>query len=91
MLLFLSILGILLSVILLIYNARKNGSTIYRGFFFLLISLYGFYQYVLLYSKSVLLVEILLAGFAIVFLAIILDRLLQGFANTFDKGVSQDA
>lgn len=31
------------------------------------------------------------AGFAIVFLAIILDRLLQGFANTFDKGVSQDA
>lgn len=31
------------------------------------------------------------AGFAIVFLAIILDRLLQGFANSFDKGVSQDA
>ena len=67
MLLFLSILGILLSVILLVFNAQKNGSTIYLGLFFLLISLYGFYQYVLLYSKSVLLVEILLVGFAIVF------------------------
>jgi hypothetical protein len=67
MLLFLSILGIFLSVILLYFNARKNGSTIYLGIFFLLISFYGFYQYVLLYSKSVLLVEILLLGFAIVF------------------------
>jgi AraC-like DNA-binding protein len=67
MLLFLSILGILLSVILLVFNARKNGSTIYLGLFFLLISLYCFYQYVLLYSKSVLLVQILLVGFAIVF------------------------
>lgn len=67
MLLFLSILGILLSVILLVFNAQKNGSTIYLGLLFLLISLYGFYQYVLLYSKSVLLVEILLVGFAIVF------------------------
>ncbi len=67
MLLFLSILGIFLSVILLYFNAQKNGSTIFLGVFFLLLSLYGFYQYVLLYSKSVLLVEILLAGFAIVF------------------------
>ncbi|HSO89190.1 MAG TPA: hypothetical protein VLQ91_21735, partial [Draconibacterium sp.] len=67
MLLFSSILGIFLSVILLVFNARKNGSTIYLGLLFLLISLYGFYQYVLLYSKSVLLVEVLLLGFAIVF------------------------
>lgn len=67
MLLFLSILGIFLSVILLFFNARKNGSTIYLGFFFLLISLYSFYQYVLLYSKSVFLIEILLVGFSIVF------------------------
>ncbi len=67
MLLFLSILGFFLSLILLYFNARKNGSTIYLGIFFLLISLYGFYQYVLLYSKSALLVEILLFGFAIVF------------------------
>lgn len=67
MLLFLSILGVFISVILLYFNARSNGSTIYLGVFFLLISLYGFYQYVLLYSKSVLLVEILLLGFIIVF------------------------
>lgn len=67
MLLFLSILGFFLSLILLYFNARKNRSTIYLGIFFLLTSLYGFYQYVLLYSKSVLLVEILLYGFAIVF------------------------
>jgi AraC-like DNA-binding protein len=67
MLLFLSVLGILLSVILLAFNARKNGLTIYLGIFFLLISLYGFYQYVLLYSKAVLLVYILLVGYAIVF------------------------
>ena len=66
MLLFLSILGIILSVILLYFNTRKNVSTIYLGIFFLLISLYGFYQYVLLYSKSVILNEILLLGYAIV-------------------------
>ena len=67
MLLFLSILGFFRSLILLYFNARKNGSTIYLGIFFLLISLYGFYQYVLLYSKSVFLIEILLLGFVIVF------------------------
>ncbi|MDO8952680.1 MAG: hypothetical protein Q7U86_08660, partial [Draconibacterium sp.] len=67
MLLFSSILGIFLSVILLYFNAQKNGSTIFLGIFFLLISLYGFYQYVLLYSKSVFLIEMLLLGFAIVF------------------------
>lgn len=67
MLLSLSIIGIILSVILLIFNTRKNTSTIYLGIFFLLISLYGFYQYVLLYSKSVVLIELLLLGYAIVF------------------------
>ena len=67
MLLFSSILGIFLSLILLYFNARKNRSTIYLCLFFLLLSLYGFYQYVLLYSKSVFLTEILLVGFSIVF------------------------
>lgn len=38
MLLFLSILGIFLSLILLYFNARKNMSTIYLGIFFLLIT-----------------------------------------------------
>ena len=72
MLLSLSLTGIVLSVILLHFNTRKNVSTIYLGIFFLLISLYGFYQYVLLYSKSVFLIKLLLLGFAIVFPALYL-------------------
>ncbi len=66
MLLFFSILGIFLSVILLYFNARKNPTAIYLGLFFLLFSLYGFYQYVLLYSKSVTLVSLFLYNIAIV-------------------------
>lgn len=62
MLLSLSTIGVYLSVILLYFNARKNLSTIYLSFFFFLISLYGFFQYVLLYSKSVFLVSIILAN-----------------------------
>lgn len=56
MLSYLSIFGILLSVILLYFNARKNTSTVYLGIFFLLISLYSLTQYVLFNSKSVYLV-----------------------------------
>lgn len=58
LLLSLSIAGIFLSVVLLYYNARKYTSSIYLGIFFLLISLYGFIQYVVLYSKSVVLVAV---------------------------------
>ncbi len=65
MLLFLSILGIFLSLILLYFNVRKNKSTIYLGVFFFLISLYAFYQYILLYSKSVFLVSIFIANISI--------------------------
>jgi AraC-like DNA-binding protein len=65
MLLFLSILGIFLSLILLFFNARDNKSTIYLGLFFFLLSLYAFYQYVLLYSKSVTLVSIFLVNVAV--------------------------
>jgi len=72
MLLSFSLTGIVLSVILLHFNTRKNISTIYLGIFFLLISLYGFYQYVLLYSKSVLLIKLLLSGFVIAFPALYL-------------------
>lgn len=67
MLLFLSILGFFLSLLLIHFNYKKNISSIYLGLFFLLISLYGFSQYALLYSKSVLLIELLLIGFAFVF------------------------
>jgi AraC-like DNA-binding protein len=47
-----------LSVILLYFNARKFTSAIYLGVFFFLISLYGFTQHSILYSKSVVLVGI---------------------------------
>jgi AraC-like DNA-binding protein len=57
-LLSLSVIGIFLSIILLYFNARKYPSSIYLGAFFLLISLYGFIQYSILYSKSVVLVSI---------------------------------
>jgi AraC-like DNA-binding protein len=58
MLLPLSVLGIFLSVILMYFNARKYASSIYLGGFFFLVSLYGFIQYTLLYSKSVFLVSV---------------------------------
>lgn len=53
MLAFLSLSGIFLSIILLYFHARKYGSSIYLALFFLFISLYGLYQYILLYSGSV--------------------------------------
>jgi AraC-like DNA-binding protein len=65
MLVFFSILGILLSVILLYYNVKKNQSTLYLGLFFLFLSLYSLLQYILLYSKSVTLISIFLINFAI--------------------------
>jgi AraC-like DNA-binding protein len=66
MLLFFSILGIFLSLILLYFNVKKNRSTLYLGLFFLFLSLYGLYQYILLYSKSVTLISIFLFNFAII-------------------------
>jgi len=67
MLLFLSLLCIFLSVILLVFNSRSNSSTIYLGFFFLLVSLYSFNQYVLVYSKSVFLISIITTNFTCLF------------------------
>lgn len=65
MLLFLSILGILLSVILLVSNAKNYRSSIYLGGFFFLISMYSLTQYVLFYSKSNFLIGVFFinAGF----------------------------
>jgi AraC-like DNA-binding protein len=56
MLLYLSVTGIFLSALLLVYNARKNPSSTYLAIFFFSISTYGFIQDVILYSKSALLV-----------------------------------
>lgn len=58
MLLFSSLTGILLSLILLVFNVRKYTSTIYLGVFFFLVSLYGLVVYAQLYSGSVYLVSI---------------------------------
>lgn len=65
MLLFFSISGIFLSVILIYFNMKKNQSTLYLGLF-LFLSLYGLFQYILLYSKSVTLISIFLFNFAII-------------------------
>lgn len=53
-----SVAGIILSVILLSFNARKYPSSLYLGGFFFLISHYSFLYYALIYSKSVVLVGI---------------------------------
>jgi AraC-like DNA-binding protein len=55
-----SIIGIILSVILLYFNARKYRSSIYLGLFFLGVSLYSLYHFALISSKSVTLVSLFL-------------------------------
>ena len=55
---YLSIAGVLLSVILLYFYARRYPSTIYLGLFFLTVSFYGINQYVVLYSQSPFLVAL---------------------------------
>jgi len=63
MLLSLSIIGIILSVILLSFSARKYKSAIYLSGFFFTMSFQGFIIYVLTYSKSVLLLSLFLINF----------------------------
>jgi AraC-like DNA-binding protein len=60
MLLAISLLGILLSVILLYFNSREYKSSIFLGLFFLITALYGFSLYLIVYSRSVFLVSIML-------------------------------
>jgi AraC-like DNA-binding protein len=50
--------GILLSAILIYYNARDYKSSVYLGTFFLLVSAYGITQYLLFYSDSIVLISI---------------------------------
>lgn len=64
MLLFLSMLGIFLSVILLSFNGKKFAATYFLGFFFFSLSVYAFSQYILLYSKSVFLITFFLHNFS---------------------------
>ncbi len=74
MLLFLSITGVFLSVLLVYFNARKFSFAVYLGVYFFLISLYGFVAYALLYSKSVWLVSLVYIHFS--FLAYLIGPLL---------------
>lgn len=64
MLLYLSVTGIILSLLLWYFNGGKFRSTIYLGIFFLVLSLYGINQYVLLYSGSVFLVSVIMTNIA---------------------------
>lgn len=63
-LLSLSIIGLILSIILLYFNARKFPASIYLGVLFFLISLYSFIQWVFYYSESPALVGIFYMNFA---------------------------
>lgn len=65
--LFISIAGILLSAILLWFNARNNRSAIYLGVFFILASISSFHRYVVNFSESVTLVSIFLINFSFVY------------------------
>lgn len=60
MLLFLSLAGVLLSIILLYFSARRYRSSLYLGLFFLDVSLYGINLSVLLYSKSAFLIALII-------------------------------
>jgi AraC-like DNA-binding protein len=72
-LLFLSIIGFILSAILLYFNARKFPASVYLGALFFLVSLYGFIQWVFYYSNSTVLVGIFYSNFA--FLAFLIGPL----------------
>lgn len=65
--LFISIAGILLSAILLWFNARNNRSAVYLGVFFILASISSFHRYVVNFSGSVTLVGIFLVNFSFVY------------------------
>jgi AraC-like DNA-binding protein len=80
MLLFLSITGVFLSVLLLFFNARKFPSAIYLGAYFFLIGLYGFIEYALIYSGSVWLVSVAYIHFS--FLVYLIGPLLYFYVRS---------
>ena len=53
MLLYISLLLVLLSLILIIYNWKLNNNAIFIGLFFSLIAIYGLVHYFVVYGKSV--------------------------------------
>jgi AraC-like DNA-binding protein len=66
-LLFLSISGIFLSLLLLYYHGRKVTSSVYLSGFFCTLSFQVLNIYILFYSKSVILVSVFLINFTFLF------------------------
>lgn len=67
MLLYLSLLGLLLSLLLLYFNGRRYRSSIYLSVFFFLVSLYTFYHHIFVYEKSAFWIAVLYVNLASVF------------------------
>ncbi|MGN6421252.1 MAG: helix-turn-helix domain-containing protein [Pseudobacter sp.] len=67
MLLYLSLLGLLLSLLLLYFNGRRYKSSIYLSVFFFLVSLYTFYHHIFVYEKSAFWIAVLYVNLASVF------------------------
>jgi len=63
MLLYISLFGIFLSLLLLYFNGRNYPASRYLGFYFLFLSIYGVNQFVVLSSKSVFWVSIFTTNF----------------------------
>lgn len=68
MLLYISLLLVLLSLILIIYNWKLNNNAIFIGLFFSLIAIYGLVHYFVVYGKSVFLLAIFYNHFSPFFL-----------------------
>jgi hypothetical protein len=66
MLLFLSFLGIFLSLLLVYFNARNNPASVFMGLLFFLISIYALIDYILLYSKSIIYISIVFVNFTFI-------------------------
>ena len=82
-LLSLSIIGLILSVILVYYNARVYPSSAFLGTFFFLVSFYAFGQWVMYYSKSPALVGFFFMNFA--FLAYLIGPFLYWYIRSTIK------
>ena len=68
MLVYFSINGIILSALLMYFNARKFPSSIYLSLFIFAISINGIIQYAMLYSSSIFLIAIFTTHFAFLLL-----------------------
>ena len=81
--LFLAILGLILSIILLSFHARKFPSSVYLSIFFFLVSLYALTQWAFYYSNSPVLVGVLYMNFS--FLAYLIGPFLYWYIRSSIK------